>query len=423
MIQTVAQFLDEFLELQKPLLDEEAVKHGPSIGDMYEGLTREVLGKVIPPVFEVQIIDGFIEGHDGRLSPQIDAMLVAGSAGRRMPHTAHYVWPIADVLATFEVKKTLYADQLADGMSKSATIWHMQQECFRHGSLKGKDIGASVRGFARFSGKQPANDMPEEDREILNAIIAEQYCPVRVIFGYQGYANEHGLRSAFLDQVGTWVGSEASGGPVGFPNLVICGQNSLLKLSGHPYIAAQQDKYWQFIGSERAQPLRMLIELIWTRLSNRFETILPMDDALEEEQIVGLLLAKSVVEDGKRGWYYKALEPSKDFLDERGPAAQWKPIELTQAEYTLFMIANHEGGMDLASGSLTNYANEKGWDLAAVAESLVRSRLMAWTTPTLAMPITETTGLIITPDGKFWGSSNAELLGLWVGKYQADRGR
>jgi hypothetical protein len=38
MIQTVAQFLDELLERQKLLLDEEAVKHGPSIGDMYESL-------------------------------------------------------------------------------------------------------------------------------------------------------------------------------------------------------------------------------------------------------------------------------------------------------------------------------------------------------------------------------------------------
>jgi hypothetical protein len=421
MIVTVSQMLAELMDRQRAILDQEAVKHGPSIGDMYEGLTKDILDRAIPPAFKVRIVDGFIEGHGGRLSPQMDAMLVTGDTGRQMPFTQHHVWPLTDVLAVFEIKKTLYAEQLTDGAAKTATVWDMQRELFEEGALDDPDTGASERAFARWAGRLPLKDMSGEDRETYLAFVAHQFCPVRVVFGYQGYANEHGLRAALLDILEAGIGQESTGGPMGLPDLIVCGQNSLLKMNGHPYVVPRSSEYWDFIGSEYERPLRLLFELIWTRLGNRFQTVLPMDDSLEEERIVPLLSAKSIVQGGVRGWYYKASEFSKERLADRSPVEKWQPVELTLDEQTLFMIANHEGGLDTSKPDLVDFANGKGWNLAEMAKSFVDRRLMAWESPTIAVPITDRTGIVITPDGRIWASGNEELLHLWVADYQPDR--
>ena len=56
--------------------------HAPTIGAMYEGLTRDILDRAIPASLDLRIVDGFIEGADGSLSPQMDAMLVTGKEKR-----------------------------------------------------------------------------------------------------------------------------------------------------------------------------------------------------------------------------------------------------------------------------------------------------------------------------------------------------
>lgn len=88
-------------------------------------------------------------------------------------------------------------------------------------------------------------------------------------------------------------------GPAVLPNLIICRTNSLLKMNGHPYIEPMGDNgRWGLFGSERRAPFRLLIELIWTRLSNQFGQIFPMDDSLWEESLARLLDGTPVAVDG-----------------------------------------------------------------------------------------------------------------------------
>ena len=133
MIKTIADLLRELMVKEAAELDEEPVNHGPTIGAMYEGLARDILDRAIPAELDVRVVDGFIEGVDGILSPQIDAMIVTGE-GRQIPYTSNFVWPIADVIAVFEVKKTLYADDLADAFGKLRTIKHMSEAHDQNGS-------------------------------------------------------------------------------------------------------------------------------------------------------------------------------------------------------------------------------------------------------------------------------------------------
>jgi hypothetical protein len=45
MIRTVADLLSQIVQDQLAILDASEIKHAPTIGDMYEGLSADVLGQ------------------------------------------------------------------------------------------------------------------------------------------------------------------------------------------------------------------------------------------------------------------------------------------------------------------------------------------------------------------------------------------
>ena len=274
MIKTIADLLRELMVKEAAKLDEEVVKHGPTIGAMYEGLARDILDRVIPAEIDVRVVDGFVEGIDGTLSPQIDAMIVTGE-GRQIPYTSNFVWPIADVIAVFEVKKTLYGNDLADAFEKLRTLKRMSEAYVQNGTSGVKvAAGPSFRAFAKATGHYPASieaidALPDELNFIFHTMLADQLAPVRVILGYHGYADEHGLRKGMLDYLQN-QGVAAGFGASSMPNLIIARSNSILKMDGHPYVAPLRDGWWHLLVSNPENPLRLLIELLWTKLGDRF---------------------------------------------------------------------------------------------------------------------------------------------------------
>ena len=122
MINSVAKLVRELQEAEARKLAEVGITHPGTIGDMYEGLTSELLDLSIPEECEVQVVNGFARGHDGVLSPQMDIMIVRGE-GESVPYTDAVSWPIDRVLAVIEVKKTLYGNHLADGLKKMAAVF------------------------------------------------------------------------------------------------------------------------------------------------------------------------------------------------------------------------------------------------------------------------------------------------------------
>jgi hypothetical protein len=75
-IRTIADIIELFRTSENARLKEFNLQHCPSIGDMYEGLSKEILAKTLPFGINLQIVDGFIIDADGKNSPQIDCMLV-----------------------------------------------------------------------------------------------------------------------------------------------------------------------------------------------------------------------------------------------------------------------------------------------------------------------------------------------------------
>ena len=416
MITTIAGLLAEFLQKRAAILGEEPVTHAPTIGDMYEGLTRRMLERTIPPSLGLQIVDGFIEGPDGRFSQQVDAMLVMGTSGRPIPDTNKFYWPIKDVLAVFEVKKNLYGAELKDSLNKMKTVWEIQSESFRRDTTTTFPVRPSRSSFARLMGRFPytneINDTIRPEAEYYRAIVAEQLAPVRVIFGYQGYVDESGLRQAFSDQIGKNLGA---GGlvPLALPNLIVCRQNSILKMSGHPYIAPITDDWWILIGSERKDPLRLMIELIWTRLSNQFKAAFPMDDTLVMESLAPLLSCQSAIQAGNRGWLYKEHKLARQALSEM-PEWHWAPLEISSVENAVIGVANSNGGLNIRDEEFVTFVTAEGFEPKKVVDTLVEKRLFAWVDDEHASPIADTTHVVFTGDGRIWAATDKDLLALWL---------
>lgn|GEM_PF-1986211 len=400
------------------MLADEAVRHGPTIGDMYEGLARELLERAIPKELNLRLLQGFVMGVDGKPSHQTDAMLVMGEGGRQIPRTDSWEWPIADVLAVFEVKKNLYGAELVDSMDKMRGISIQQQKLLDQNFQV--HLGPSRDAFARVTGRLPRNDeendLESPEAEIYRTVAHEQLAPLRVVFGYEGYADEHGLRKGFLDAL--QAAPENLAGPAVLPNLIICRTNAIIKLTGHPYITRlREDGYWELFASSCKAPYAPLLELIWTRLTNQFKARFPVDDQLEMEALAPLLAGKQVIQDGKRGWLYNSTEFSKALLSEARHGTLWSPLEITEDEGILCDMALSMGGLDLDDLDMIAGAESAGIDLAALAAKLVDDRQFCWSTPRIVVPIANTLHKLFTPDGRLWLASNPDLLTLWAKDY------
>lgn len=158
MITSFADILRDLQLKEQAILSAQAISHGPTIGNMYEGLTRDLLSRAIPATAGLRLVDGFVVGHDKTLSPQIDCMLVQGE-GEQIPHTNHYKWPVKDVVAVFEAKKSLYGAQLQDSHKKLRAGHHPPLGCEKaDGSLNSTSPvngGLSIEGPLFFDPSQP----------------------------------------------------------------------------------------------------------------------------------------------------------------------------------------------------------------------------------------------------------------------------
>lgn len=419
MITSVAKFLDAFQQKQAEVLGRQSVEHAPTIGDMYEGLTRDILDRAIPPSLELRIIDGFAIGPNGARSNQCDVLLVMGNKGHPIPYTTSFEWPIEDVLAVIEVKKNLYGSDLADGMDKLRKIWGLQVAHFGNAKYKKEDLAPSARAFALLTGSHPDPNegASTSNRQLLNVICAEQFAPVRVIWGYQGYANEAGLRKGLLDYLDPSAPTPQLLGPAVLPNLVVCRQNSIVKMTGHPYIAPiNENGRWALLASARQTPLRILIELVWARLSNQFKTQFPSDDSLDSESLAVLAEAEFAEKQGVAGWAYYFVTVGDKKLQAL-PTPKWTPNELDIEEETLLSGAVQFGRVNISNGEYASYAEQNGLDARLMVQKLVEKRLMAWETDLEARPISSQIAIVRTPDGKAWASDNNELLKLWLADY------
>lgn len=423
MIKKVSSILKAFIDQELKKLDEYSLSHRPTIGKMYEGLTSKVLDQSIPKSLGLEIKNGFIHDSAGKMTDEIDCMLVKGE-GEQIPHTDSHKWHVKDVIAVFEVKKNLYSSDLRDAFQHlKGVLENYSQYVLSGANGRTYNISSVERAFANITGIIPpehknASNLPNHYEMIYRTLIVEFFSPVRIILGYHGFKSEFALREALInflnDNLGQWgfgVGS--------FPQLIICDKHSLVKLNGQPYNAPMRDEYWDFYVSSRTNPVRLILEFIWTKLSRQYNMGGLWGEDLDAETFNVLLSGKIKQVDDKTGWDYHHTVIKDEILSVEPDSVPWEPCYLSDTQHVIISRLCNGETERIDDPSLIKYLNDKGENIDEFVKYLQMTGLVALDGKELKLT-TEKCECLILPNGKFVAAeNNTGRLSRWVTNFLA----
>jgi hypothetical protein len=410
MISRVSDILNGFINEEKRKLDLFDINHAPTIGSMYEGLTAELLNRAIPPKLNLGIESGFIFDDTGTMTGQIDCMLVKGS-GVPIPYTSLQKWHIKDVIAVFEVKKSLYGAELRDSFGHLKEVLNSHSRYVEQGATdKTFDISSALEAFSKITSIIPPDREKIEtlgfSLEILyHTLIIEHLSPIRIVLGYHGYKSETAFRKGFIDFLKE-NGERAKGFGVGsFPQLFISDRFSLIKLNGEPYSAPIQNEEWIFYASARSNPVLLILELIWTRLARLYNIGGLWGEDLELESFVPLLRGKAVQGTDLAGWAYHYDVYDENELKEFESSYSWEPTYLNIKQFTIINRLCLGSKENIKDPKLIAYIEEDGEPFDVFLRSLLDTHLVGLNGDDLEL-ITKECQCAILPNGKFVAAEN-----------------
>lgn len=374
MIETIHELLlamkNKGVDEIEPYLN---IGHNPTIGDMYEGLTKQLMAKTIFKGCNMHVVSGKITNSQGEFSRQIDCMIVTGE-GKKIPYTDEYIYDVNNVIAVVEVKKNLFSNDLSNAYDNLKSVMNIAEP--------NSDIRINMLRDA-FTGisKLPLPEYDEVDkldvkyRMLYHSLICECFLPIRVIFGYEGFASESSLRDKFVDfickQTEIQEGPAKGFGAVSLPNLIIAKENSLIKTNGMPYmidIEGIDDYCW--IASYRKNPLLLFLELLWTRLTYFFDIPTGVfGDSLENEGLMPLLTACG----SENGWQYQVL--NEKYFSNLESHINWTPSILSLTEFVLLNKMCEKGSITIDK-DFEDFINSQGEKLQDVIKRLNDERLI-----------------------------------------------
>ena len=411
-ISTLADLLNEFVLAEKEMLNQQNIKHPPTIGAMYEGLTKEVLEKSIFSKLNLKVIkNSFIKGSN----TEFDVMLVEGD-GCNIPHTDSYTYDPENVIVVIQVKKNLHSKDIKEGYKNLQFIVDYYQNVepkphmirqFRDGfrSICRKDITAKQAG-----------ELSTYEEGVYNTLKLESVLPVRILWGYNGFSNEYAFRKSFVDYLESNISKDNKNivggfGPHNFPNLIICDKYSMMKQNGMPGgVPLNSENWWSFYTSSAYNPTLFFLELIWTRLTYRFKE-LSMDvfgEDLTVEPIKPFLDCRIKESDGKLGWEYFYYDYKNESLTEHSKVADWSPIELDEKQFVIINELCKKEHIDLTNDDkLEEFIISEGTytSLASFLEKLKATGLVYVENNKLKL-LTDECQCVFLPDGRVVAADN-----------------
>lgn len=419
MIRTAADLLAKFVERERTVLDAYELTHGPTIGSMYEGLTRSILDKAIPTDLGVQVVSGFAF-FGQQLSGELDCMVVRG-IGEQIPYTDKYKWHISNLIAVFEVKKTLSAEELADSYDHLRAVSALYSKYVESDEATGVQIDLTWprRVFSQMTGQvapqhKDAETLPYDLEMIYHTLVGEYLGPVRILVAHHGWKKEKTLRDHIAKLLQERLSNPRGMGAGSFPQLMIGGDYSLVKMNGLPYVGSLIDGMWPILASTSHNPLRLLLELVFTKLDSQYNTTLALDDSNEQEALSLCLRARAVAREDIQGWEYMYDELPNSDLKQRGSSYQWAPAEFTSAQFVIVNRLCMGHTISIESGDFIGFAGKEPGGVQAFISALLASRLVATDGQQLRLTTVNCTALI-TPDGKYVaGENNAGQMEVWL---------
>lgn len=427
MIHDVADLLRAFANREVQTLEAAGIKHAPTIGKMYEGLTAEILSKSLPPGLNLEVVSGFITDGKDFLSGQIDCMLVVGE-GEAIPYTDDFKWHVRDVVAVIEVKKNMFSKGMIESFEqlRGALDVHSHWiQDLKHGPSV--NIGPSQRAFAEITGviapqHSSLNELPKELEYIYHTIVGDQFSPVRIALGYAGFKSEFSLRKGFIDFMQNKLGVHGYG-PHSFPQLIVAGEASLVKLSGHPYRARMRKGGMLLMASSAVNPLLLMLELIWTRLTYYHSMPELFGEDLMLESFAPLLWAKLVVsqsENAQIGWQLTAEKITEAALEKASKFVEWEPDELSKEQYVVINMLCKGECVNIMDDDFISFIAESEMSVEEFVDSLMETSLVARIGNEIRL-ITEQCNIVVMPGGRFVAADNSTgRLTRWMEKYRND---
>ena len=425
MIRQVSELLEALMKEEREKLDEYSLKHGPTIGKMYEGLTSELLGRVIPSSLNLQVHHGIIHDGNGLMSGEIDCMLVKGQ-GENIPYTDSYKWHIRDVVAVVEVKKTLYSADLRDAFTHLRGVVDSYASYIKSGDGgETFNIEPARKAFSETTGLVAPDysnvaELGIEMETLFHLFVTEHLSPIRIVLGYHGFKKESSLRKSLLDFLeenkmtqGFGVGS--------FPQLIVCGDYSLVKLNGYPYSAPMQNSFWNFYVSSITNPVHLILELVWTRLSYEISIADLWGEDLGVENFSMYLSGRIIAAESHIGWEYDYTEISDAILADRIPELDWSPVFVSNLQFVIFNRLCSEGELNIDNKETKDYVESKGLEYSEFIESLTRTGLIAIKNNKMELTTFECSCSIL-PDGRCAvAENNTGRLSRWLERYMDNR--
>lgn len=423
MISYVSQLLDAFIQEEKRKIDSVEMPHMPTLGNAYEELTKAGMRQdfAIPKMLNLKVVSGFIS-RNGKIEPgQIDCMVVEGK-GVRYGKTNEYIYEIEQVLCVFEVKKTLRKKDYRDAFGHLRNVRRIYSDYF-HEKLKDPEFAPDIRDAALNYSTLTGNFAPTTYRDInklcreeaikFYTLVQDSLAPLTIIHGYDGYKRESGMRNAFAEILSEGIEQEMTGlGLMGIPNLATSNNYAIIKCDGNPMIVKNGNGSWVALVSTRHNPAKLILELLWTRISKRYHVRMPWNDGLEMENLKPLLVADTIVEsNGESGWIYRTIKFSEKELT-RDDNEQWEPFYLGKPEITAINLMCYDGTLELNSGVQEFLKSKYQVELESVVDNLMNSGFFM-RNENYVTPINRETHIITNIDKTGWISVENERFDMW----------
>jgi hypothetical protein len=405
VIKDVAALLSAFKQKEIEAIQRSGITHAPTIGAQYEGVTGSVLKMMIPSELALQVVSGFVEGIDGSLSGQIDGMLVRGSGAQIPGVKGQYKWPIKDVLAVLEVKKTLFGSDLSDAHDQLQSVMaHFWEYAKTIKPSDGVDISAPRYVYSQILGEptpvgKQFDELPFDKKALHEMLRNDHVAPVRIILGYGGFKTEHSLRQGFLKFLEQNPNRPGFGGSA-LPSLIVCGENSIIKTNGQPFYSQPWRGRYLLYASSSHSPILWILNLILTRISHLYAAPRWYGRDLSIDKFIPLLWGKAAVNGEAKGWEYWEHPVSAKDLKELPVQTkeEWQPIQISEQQSILLQLVGDDGisKSDVLTEMLNIQITEE--QTLTLIDDLIAKRLIGWDGETLVF-LTQRCVTIITKDG------------------------
>jgi hypothetical protein len=401
-VKILAEILKKLVEQNKAVLNDERVTNTTLIGNMYEGLTKEILEQIDLSSYGVKVVSGvIISGEDQ--TDQIDCMVVYGD-GEPIPCTSDYYYPIEQVIAVFEVKKELLSGELRDAYDQLGKVFELSKKYYARQEEKGLLNFGTARAaqefetlFGRPPGRYEENaKLPMAQRVVYHSLVRDWLTPLRIAIGYNGYKSERGFRKGVFR---LYQGKEElpGYGVINMPNLMISDGYSIIKLNGMPYQGLWSDEHggWCWLASSSVNPMLLVMELLYDRVEMQLDVNLGRGLDQDEEPSFPLLFSTPEQRVGAPlGWRHQ-------FNDVAVPSLApeqylWEPVKVSDFEIEFLRFLHQQGPQSRDSNGLVAFMAEHGIEEIA---SLLGERI-----------VLEADG-IFSPSPKPW--SAARVNGEW----------